>query len=85
MRLSWWWLKGQGKVRKEKNVNKMKMKLAGSSENGRWRASEAKVKTRASFLKYNVLKSSQLRILMLVLRFWLLGKDHEGKARRKSW
>ena len=51
----------------------MRVKLAGSGEEGRERASEAKVKTRTSFLRYNVLKSTQLRILLLALcfNFWM--------------
>ena len=66
----------------------MRVKLAGSSEDGRGRVSEAKVNTRASFLKYNfrstLLKSSAKNFIAgLVLQ--LLRKDHEGKALRKSW
>lgn len=57
-----------------KRVNKVRVKLVGSSEKGRERASEARVKTRASFLKYDVLKSTQLRILLLVLFFGFWGK-----------
>lgn len=62
-----------------KKVNKVRVKLAGSSEEGRGRASEAKVKTRESFLKYNVLKSSQLRILLLVLCFSFWAKIMRGR------
>lgn len=47
--------KRAGRDKEEKKVNKVRMKLAGSSEDRRRRVSEIKVKFRASFLKYNVL------------------------------
>lgn len=57
----------------------MKVELVGSGEKRRGRVREAKVKVRASFLKYGVLKSAQLRILLLVLLFSFWGEIPKGR------
>lgn len=49
----------------------MRVNLVGSSKRGRGRVSKARVKSGASFLKYDDLKSTQQRILLILfLSFW---------------